>query len=567
MITIVDMKMIAKDSGGQCLSSEYLNNSSKLIWKCKNGHIWEATPKNIKKGRWCPFCVGKYLTIEEMQNRAKKFKGKCLSKEYINAKEKLQWQCRVGHVWLATPDSIKSGNWCPHCAGNAKKSIDDMKILAQERNGKCLSKSYVNAHSLLKWRCEFGHVWEAASTNVIKGSWCPFCSVEKISSSQRLDLSTLIKVATKKGGSLLSTEYLNNRSKLIWRCAEDHEFEMSAGLVRRGAWCSICSGNLIDTIENMQKIAKERFGECLSRKYINARKKLKWRCNLGHTWSATPTNIKRGQWCPDCSKGLSERICRAYFEQLLGKKFPISYPNWLKIDGRQLQLDGYCAALNLAFEHHGVQHYREIDFFHRTKYAFKRSRIYDDEKKRLCKLHGVILIEVPALFVRVKLEDLRAYVLEQLGLNGYKVPAKNRNKEIDFSGVYSLDKLNKYREYLAELDYKLITKYYLGASQKHVHECPFGHRWESSPNRVQRRGQGCPVCVYAKSNALTFDGIVGLHEFAMQKGGKCLSKLRRSFNSKLSWQCNEGHTWEAYFANLIYGSWCQKCNNLKKRIK
>lgn len=69
MITIVDMKMIAKDSGGQCLSSEYLNNSSKLIWKCKNGHIWEATPKNIKKGRWCPFCVGKYLTIEEMQSK------------------------------------------------------------------------------------------------------------------------------------------------------------------------------------------------------------------------------------------------------------------------------------------------------------------------------------------------------------------------------------------------------------------------------------------------------------------------------------------------------------------
>uniref|UniRef100_UPI004047EE3D zinc-ribbon domain-containing protein n=1 Tax=Algoriphagus sp. TaxID=1872435 RepID=UPI004047EE3D len=43
--------------------------------------------------------------------------GNCLSKEYIDAKTKLEWQCKAGHSWFATPNHIKNGTWCPNCAG------------------------------------------------------------------------------------------------------------------------------------------------------------------------------------------------------------------------------------------------------------------------------------------------------------------------------------------------------------------------------------------------------------------------------------------------------------------
>jgi len=58
-LTIEAMQAIAKERGGKCLSDEYVNNQIKLKWQCSKGHLWEATPKNIKTQRWCPVCAGK----------------------------------------------------------------------------------------------------------------------------------------------------------------------------------------------------------------------------------------------------------------------------------------------------------------------------------------------------------------------------------------------------------------------------------------------------------------------------------------------------------------------------
>jgi hypothetical protein len=56
-------------------------------------------------------------------------------------------------------------------------------------------------------------------------------------------------------------------------------------------------------IEYMKQIAKERGGKCLSDIYINMTTHLKWQCECGNIWYATPTCvISRGQWCPKCSK-------------------------------------------------------------------------------------------------------------------------------------------------------------------------------------------------------------------------------------------------------------------------
>ena len=56
------------------------------------------------------------------------------------------------------------------------------------------------------------------------------------------------------------------------------------------------------TIEEMQEIAKERGGICLSKEYFGAHTKLTWQCSKGHAWEAQPTSVKhRGDWCPTCS--------------------------------------------------------------------------------------------------------------------------------------------------------------------------------------------------------------------------------------------------------------------------
>ncbi|PKP58873.1 MAG: hypothetical protein CVT88_06570 [Candidatus Altiarchaeales archaeon HGW-Altiarchaeales-1] len=95
------------------------------------------------------------ITIEDMQKLAESKRGKCLSTEYVNALTKLKWMCKEGHTWEAIPKCIKSGHWCPYCAGNAKLTIEDMQELAKNNGGKCLSTEYINTRTKLKWQCKF----------------------------------------------------------------------------------------------------------------------------------------------------------------------------------------------------------------------------------------------------------------------------------------------------------------------------------------------------------------------------------------------------------------------------
>ncbi len=55
------------------------------------------------------------------------------------------------------------------------------------------------------------------------------------------------------------------------------------------------------TIEEMQSIAQQRKGKCLSKKYIDSKSKLRWQCEDGHIWEATVSTVMGGAWCPECA--------------------------------------------------------------------------------------------------------------------------------------------------------------------------------------------------------------------------------------------------------------------------
>ena len=58
-INIQQMQQLAKAKGGLCLSNTLHDQNTKLLWQCKEGHRWEATPFSIKtRKNWCPVCAG-----------------------------------------------------------------------------------------------------------------------------------------------------------------------------------------------------------------------------------------------------------------------------------------------------------------------------------------------------------------------------------------------------------------------------------------------------------------------------------------------------------------------------
>jgi hypothetical protein len=57
------MHQIAEERGGKCLSATYVDSTKDLEWECKEGHQWPATPSNIKAGKWCKACSYKKQRI------------------------------------------------------------------------------------------------------------------------------------------------------------------------------------------------------------------------------------------------------------------------------------------------------------------------------------------------------------------------------------------------------------------------------------------------------------------------------------------------------------------------
>lgn len=177
--TLEAMQQIATQRGGRCLSETYVDSSSALLWECGQGHRWRAVPASVKHRSWCPACAveARCNTLEQVQTTAKERGGECLSSQYINGVTPLTWRCAKGHIWDAVPANILQGAWCRQCYYDSMRSnIKDMQTLAQARGGQCLSERYVDSQTKLQWMCSVGHTWAAIPNSITQGGWFPLCS-------------------------------------------------------------------------------------------------------------------------------------------------------------------------------------------------------------------------------------------------------------------------------------------------------------------------------------------------------------------------------------------------------
>ena len=125
---------------------------------------------------------GLKLSLEEMRRFALRKGGDCLSDSYVNNKTRMLWRCAYGHEWRARPDLLrrsKRPTWCPHCAGKFRKTRDEIAALAVPHGGRLLSDTTKGMQHDVLWRCAEGHVFTAKPNNVKYGHWCPECWAER----------------------------------------------------------------------------------------------------------------------------------------------------------------------------------------------------------------------------------------------------------------------------------------------------------------------------------------------------------------------------------------------------
>ena len=254
------------------------------------------------------------------------------------------------------------------------------------------------------------HQWESDSAHIKShGNWCPTCA-----GNTKLDIEECKEFASSKGGECLSTKYVNAHTKMKWRCSQGHQWESGFGPIKsHGYWCSTCAGVSKLDIEECKEFAISKGGECLSTEYVNTRTKMKWRCFEGHEWESDFAHIKnQGCWCPKCAtNNMSENLCRDIFEKYLLEKFPNVRPKFL--DG--LELDGYNEELNIAFEYNGIQHYEYNKHFHRNDpNVFEKQKERDLKKYKICRDRNIKLIIIPYQYDYRNPQLLEDYIYDEL---------------------------------------------------------------------------------------------------------------------------------------------------------
>ena len=571
-LTLSLMKAIAKTRGGLCLSETYEHSKIKLRWRCSKRHEWEALPSSVKAGSWCRQCAvetianRRRIPLAEVQRLAASKGGECLSTEYLgNKNDKLRWRCGAGHEWMATLGHVRNDDtWCRTCAQFERRlSLDALKDMARTRGGECLSAVYHGQDVKLRWRCAKGHEWDAAPGHIMnQGCWCPKCA-----GTAPRQIEEMHAIARSKGGECLSATMKNAHTRLRWRCVAGHEWMAAAADITSGHWCRKCAAKSRAALQRtsmaeIQSLARSRGGSCLSSEYVDSDVNLRWRCARGHEWLASLRNVKHNKsGCPVCGAGVSERICRGIFEALFRTRFDKSRPKWLRNErGHWMELDGFAPALNLAFEYHGVQHYKRSHFFHGSEEEFRlRQR---DDRKRLaaCKKRGITLIEVPFDIPHGEMEN---FIRVECARAGIAVPRVDRI-EIEALRVYDDNPLDDLRSIARAKGGLLLSTMYINRAGKLHWQCREGHEWKAPASAIKVSGQWCPICGIRRRSDAQRLTIEDMRSLAKLKGGHFVSEEYKGVRFKHRWRCADGHEWDAVPQNVKTGAWCPHCAGLAK---
>jgi hypothetical protein len=517
--SIETFQEIAQSKGGVCLSEEYLGSMKKLSFRCNEGHIWSTTPNSIKsKKTWCRKCAYKKQrdSIKIFQKIAVSKGGVCLSKNYEGQKVKLKFICGRDHIFVTKAKDIKEGKWCKECfIENQRSGLTECQLLAKERGGECLSKTYLNQHTLMKWRCASEHEWET-SFLVIKnnGSWCPECATglgERItreffeqlfdSKFQKLRPDWLIN---EDGNNMELDGYSLNLGLAFEHQGEHHystklPYSNAEGLAKRTRddECKreLCRQNNvilvevpevprlspIDSIKDYIKTALE--GEVLTQRIVD-RLAIWEHINVDYKKAYIVEPLKN-------IRGLAEK------------------------KGGKLASDYYL----------GIFEKLEFECGRGHKFELAPTKlIHRDQWCRKC-------------------ADIEG-----------KEFAKTLRKPID-----QLQELAKSR------GWRLISKESLGAHKKHLWVCDRGHEIQMSPANVLMN-KGCSIC----AKIITQKRIRKKYEerflqVVAKKEGNIIEGEYVSAKTKVTIECKHGHSWQVIPDSICRGSWCKQCNLESKK--
>jgi hypothetical protein len=202
----------------------YLNlaqvSSQRVWWLCSQGHEWQTAIKNRIGGQQgCPVCAGRKVvkgfndlvtTHPLIAAQWHPTKNLTVTPIMISAgsQQKYWWLGNCGHEWKTTVASRVSGSDCRTCfyRNNIQphsvptNGIDDLRSQHPElasqwsiKNAPLQADQFkTHSHQRIVWECENNHEWEAVISGRVRGSNCPTCSAQAVTSKGERDVASFL---------------------------------------------------------------------------------------------------------------------------------------------------------------------------------------------------------------------------------------------------------------------------------------------------------------------------------------------------------------------------------------
>ena len=177
-----------------------------------------------------------------------------------------------------------------------KLTIAQVRKEFSDSNYELLTAEYEGSRQKFKYRCDKGHISYMRLDHLREGIGCSACSGNRLLTLEYVRGKFLLE-----GYELISDEYVNSKTALAFICPNGHEGAISWNNWRTGYRCLECTGTMWYTLEYVKTDVNKYGYKLLTTKYINTKTKLKLMCPNGHLYYVTWDNWhSKKSRCPKC---------------------------------------------------------------------------------------------------------------------------------------------------------------------------------------------------------------------------------------------------------------------------
>ena len=174
-----------KEQGCEMLDEEYINNKTRIKYKCNCGDVSRIRFTDFKEGRRCKKCgnnknsESQKLSYDYVSQFFTNRGCELLEHNYINNLVKMRYRCSCGNISTIRFSEFHAGAKRRKCSGCEKYTYEYMKKFFSDRNCELLETSYKDVFEKMRFKCSCGNVSQIRFISFKRGCKCVECGAKK----------------------------------------------------------------------------------------------------------------------------------------------------------------------------------------------------------------------------------------------------------------------------------------------------------------------------------------------------------------------------------------------------